>query len=55
MKLNELKEIKTVGKVEDLTKRLGQTTNKYRALKTPASLKGVQRAEDQIEKELGQK
>jgi hypothetical protein len=55
MLLKEIKEIKSYKDVESLTKNLGAATNKYRQLKTPASLRGVQNAEDKIEKQLGQK
>lgn len=45
--------IKSVEQLKGLTQNLGSKTNKYRAMKTPAALKGVQRAEDKIVRDLG--
>lgn len=45
--------IKSVEQLKGLTQNLGSKTNKYRAMKTPSALKGVQRAEDKIVRTLG--
>ena len=56
MLLHHLREgIKSVAELKDLTQNLSSKTNTYRALKTPKALKGVQGAEDKIEKALDQK
>jgi hypothetical protein len=47
-----LSEIKSADSVEAQTKNLGQKTNTYRALKTPAALRGVQNAENALIKVL---